>query len=100
MFYIGCPMWGYKDWLGSFFPQRTSQSDFLRRYSRKLNTVEGNTVFYALPSEEAIKHWVKQTPEGFRFCPKVSRSVSHAPDITQPQSDTRLFIERMRIFGD
>ena len=47
--------------------------------SRKLNTVEGNTVFYALPSEEAIKHWVKQTQEGFRFCPKVSRSVSHAP---------------------
>ena len=100
MFYIGCPMWGYKDWLGNFFPQRTPQGDFLRLYSRKLNTVEGNTIFYALPSKEAIKHWVGQTPEGFRFCPKVSRSVSHAPDITQRQSDTELFIERMRVFGD
>ena len=50
MFYIGCPMWGYKEWVGSgkLFPPRTPASDFLRLYSRKLSTVEGNTIFYAL----------------------------------------------------
>src|SRR5437879_2814711 len=61
MFYIGCPMWGYKEWVGSgkLFPPRTSASDFLRLYSKKLTTVEGNTIFYALPSAETIARWVQ-----------------------------------------
>ncbi len=42
MFYIGCPMWAYKEWVGNFFPEHTPSNDFLRLYSRKLNAVEGN----------------------------------------------------------
>src|SRR6266566_3203993 len=47
VFYIGCPMWGYKEWVGNFFPPHTSPGDFLRLYSRRLTTVEGNTYFFA-----------------------------------------------------
>jgi uncharacterized protein YecE (DUF72 family) len=56
MFYVGCPAWGYREWVGhnNFFPPKTQASDFLRLYSRKLLTVEGNTTFYALPSEETV----------------------------------------------
>ncbi len=43
MLYIGSPAWGYKEWVGNFFPARTPASDFLRLYSRRLNCVEGNT---------------------------------------------------------
>jgi len=45
MFYIGCPAWGFKEWVGNFFPPHTPARDFLRLYSRKLTTVEGNTTF-------------------------------------------------------
>lgn len=99
-FYIGAPMWGYKDWVGSFFAPRTPQSDFLKLYSRRLTTVEGNTIFYALPSAETIQHWVQQTPVNFRFCPKISRTISHTLDITKQISETELFIERIRGFGE
>src|SRR5579863_4427443 len=78
VFYIGCPMWGYKEWVGTFFPPRTAQSDFLRLYSRRLLTVEGNTTFYALPTAQVIAHWRSETPPGFHFCPKISRDISHA----------------------
>src|SRR5450631_4053806 len=61
MFYIGCPMWGYKDWVGTLFPPHTPASDFLRLYSNKLSTVEGNTTFYALPSQETIARWRQET---------------------------------------
>ena len=58
-FYLGCPMWGYKAWVGTdFFPAKTPASDFLRLYSRRLTCVEGNTTFYALPSEETVARWV------------------------------------------
>ncbi len=78
MFYIGCPMWGYKEWVGSFFPARTPASDFLRLYSRRMSAVEGNTTFYALPSVATVSRWRQETPETFRFCHKVSRDISHA----------------------
>ncbi len=97
--YIGGPMWGYKDWVGSFFPARTPASDFLRLYSRQLNTVEGNTVFYALPSTETIARWSQETPPTFRICPKVSRSISHETQLENSRDETLLFIERMRGLG-
>ena len=56
MFYIGCPLWGYKEWVGNFLPAHTPARDFLRLYSRRLTAVEGNTIFYALPSAAAL-YW-------------------------------------------
>ncbi len=95
MLYIGCPMWGYKEWAGNFFPPRTPQSDFLRLYSRKLTTVEGNTTFYAVPSPETIARWRNETPSTFHFCPKISRSISHTPYLDASKSETLFFTERM-----
>ena len=100
MFYIGCPMWGYKEWVGNFFPAHTPASDFLRIYSRRLNAVEGNTVFYALPSAETIARWNRETPPTFRICPKVSRSISHSPHLETTKNETLFFIERLRGLGE
>src|SRR5689334_4120033 len=99
MFYIGCPMWGYKEWVGSLFPPHTPQSDFLRLYSQRLSAVEGNTTFYATPSAETIERWRQETPETFRFCPKVSRSISHTPRLDTKKDETLFFVERMRRLG-
>nr|BBH88263.1 hypothetical protein KTC_30140 [Thermosporothrix sp. COM3] len=98
-FYIGCPMWGYKEWVGRFFPPRTPASEFLRLYSRRLTTVEGNTTFYALPSAETVARWRQETPETFRFCPKISRDISHTEPLDAHTAETYHFIERMRGLG-
>lgn len=100
MFYIGGPVWGSKTWVGNFFPPQTPTREFLRLYSHQLLTVEGNTVFYALPSEALIARWCRETPSTFRFCPKVSRSISHAARLDETQAETMVFVERMRGFGD
>ncbi len=99
MFFIGCPMWGYKEWVGNFFPAHTPASDFLRIYSKKLNVVEGNTIFYALPSSETIARWCQETPPTFRICPKVSRSISHAARLENSRDGTLFFVARMRELG-
>ena len=96
MFYIGCPMWGYKEWVGEFFPPRTPQSDFLRLYSRRLTTVEGNTTFYAVPSAETVARWYTETIAEFRFCFKIPREISHAPHLETRKTSTLFFTERMR----
>lgn len=100
-FYIGCPMWGYKEWVGSgrLFPPRTPASDFLKLYSQKLGTVEGNTIFYAVPTAETIQRWVRDTPASFRFCPKVTRQISHEGRLDARKDETHIFTERMRGLG-
>ncbi len=100
MFYIGSPLWSNKEWVGNFFPPHTQQSDFLRLYSRRLSTVEGNTTFYAIPSVETIARWRQETPPEFRFCPKISRDISHAPQLDCSTKETQFFTQRMRGLGE
>jgi uncharacterized protein YecE (DUF72 family) len=99
MFYIGCPMWGYKEWVGTFFPPRTPANAFLRLYSQKLNTVEGNTIFYSVPSAEMIARWHQETPDTFRFCPKIPRTISHDSLLSQSKEATHALLERLRGLG-
>lgn len=96
MLYLGCPVWSYKGWIGKFFPKHAPASEFLRLYSQKLNCVEGNTTFYATPSPDTIVRWCQETPETFRFCPKISRSISHAARLDASKSELLTFVERMR----
>lgn len=101
-FFLGAPMWGYKEWVGSgrLFPPKTPAGEFLKIYSRKLTTVEGNTIFYYLPSEETVVRWREDTPSNFHFCPKVSREISHAENLMRMRAQTDIFLARMRLFGD
>jgi uncharacterized protein YecE (DUF72 family) len=98
-FYIGCAVWGYKDWLGELFPRGSKSADFLSLYSRRLTTVEGNTSFYATPGVETVKRWAAETPETFRFCFKLPREVSHEGALAAQIKTTREFVERMAPLG-
>lgn len=99
MLYLGCPVWSFKGWVGKFFPKHTPASDFLRLYSQKLNCVEGNTTFYATPSPDIVARWKLETPEEFRFCPKIARSISHAARLDTSKDELLSFVERMRGLG-
>lgn len=93
-------MWGYKEWVGSFFPAHTPSALFLQFYGQRLTTVEGNTTFYATPSEETIARWREETPTTFRFCPKISRDISHSLQLEAWKVETLAFAERMRGLED
>src|ERR1043165_3507666 len=76
-YYLGCPGWGVKTWVGRLFPSSTRPTEFLERYARVFNTVEGNTTFYALPERDVVERWRDQVPDDFRFCFKFPREISH-----------------------
>lgn len=97
--YIGCPLWGYKEWAGSFFPAHSRAGDFLRLYSQRLTAVEGNTAFYATPSSETIARWRQETPPHFQICPKISRTISHEMSLDASKQQTYAFVARMQELG-
>src|SRR4026208_2514110 len=97
--YLGCPIWSFKGWVGNFYPEGTKPSEFLREYSRRLTTIEGNTTFYAVPSQDTLAGWVAQMPETFRFCPKVPKAISHEKNLMDNSERAREFIRVMSGLG-
>jgi len=98
-FFIGCALWGYKGWVGELFPSGSPASDFLQLYSQRFTTVEGNTTFYSVPDAKTVARWAAGTPEGFQFCPKLPKQITHAGLLNSHIAETRQFVERMQGLG-
>ncbi|HEY1014265.1 MAG TPA: DUF72 domain-containing protein [Herpetosiphonaceae bacterium] len=98
--YLGCAVWGHRPWVGGFLPTGIRPAEMLRAYGQRLTTVEVNSTFYALPDQATVERWAEDTPPGFRFCPKVSRDVSHGGKLAGTEAATELFAGRIRSFGD
>ncbi len=98
--YLGCAVWSYKGWLGNFYPAKTKPSEFLRLYSEKFATVEGNTTFYAVPQPKTVAKWVEQTPNEFQFCPKFPKEVTHQGLLEQNMAAAINFLDIMQGLGE
>lgn len=74
---IGLAMWSHQHWQDSVYGRETKQADRLARYADIFNTVEGNTSFYATPSQQTVLNWHSATPESFRFTFKLPQTITH-----------------------
>ena len=99
-FLMGCAVWAFKDWVGSFYPAGSRATDFLKLYGERLWTVEGNTTFYSVPSPEMVQRWVANTPDGFRFCPKLPKKVTHEGALMPHLPEALSFLKLMEGLGD
>lgn len=84
---VGCAQWTHRAW-----NQPTGQE--LEHYASTLTAVEGNTVFYALPTLEVLTRWHDQMPPGFHLCPKLPRTITHDRRLRHTGEDLRAFLER------
>ena len=73
----GTSGFSYKEWKGSFYPEKLPAARMLEYYSRRLDAVEINNTFYRLPRAELLEKWKSQTPEDFAFVLKASRRITH-----------------------
>lgn len=97
--YVGCPVWSFKGWVGNFYPKGTKPAEFLREYAKRVTTIEGNTTFYAVPAQKTIEQWVSETPETFRFCPKIPKAISHEGKLMDYADRARAFVDVMKGLG-
>jgi uncharacterized protein YecE (DUF72 family) len=86
--------------VGNFYPKGTKPAEFLHEYSKRLTTIEGNTTFYAVPAQRTVLQWVAETPETFRFCPKVRRAISHDGDLMDHVAAAQEFVKVMWQLGE
>ena len=93
-YHLGCTAWSLKDWVGNFFRDDARRGDFLKQYASVFNTVEGNTTFYNVPEPEVIKKWGAEVPDGFKFCFKFNRSITHQKKLQGVEDEVLRFVDR------
>ncbi len=93
--HVGCAMWAHRGWLGKWFPADTSAGSELSVYATWCTGVEGNTTFYATPTERVVQRWIEQAPTEFRFCFKLPRTITHDRRLQNAGDELTEFLRRM-----
>jgi len=91
--YVGTSGYSYKEWKGSFYPEKIPAKDMLRYYSERLSTVEINATFYRMPQASMLENWKQQVPGSFRFALKASQRITHFKRLKETDEETKYFLD-------
>ncbi len=97
--HIGTSGYGYKEWLGSFYPATLKPRAMLAHYATKLPAVEINYTFRNMPTEELVAGWAAQVPETFTFVLKAPQSITHFARLKNAGAPTREFLRATTALG-
>jgi uncharacterized protein YecE (DUF72 family) len=98
--FLGTQGWNYEGWTGSFYPRGASSKELLSLYAKIFDTVEIDSTFYAIPSENSVRGWNQRTPSGFKFSVKLPSEITHKNRLRDSQEHLNQFIERMNLLGE
>jgi uncharacterized protein YecE (DUF72 family) len=82
----GASGYSFKEWKGTFYPEKMKPEEMLAWYSQRLPTVEINNTFYRMPKTSVLESWAATAPEAFRFAIKASRRITHMSRIKAESS--------------
>ena len=83
----GASGYSFKEWRGTFYPDKMKPEEMLPFYSARLPTVEINNTFYRFPRPNVLEEWMRITPEAFKFSIKAPRRITHIGRL-KPESVT------------
>jgi uncharacterized protein YecE (DUF72 family) len=98
--YVGTSGYSYKEWKGSFYPEKIAAKDMLSYYASRLQAVELNNTFYRLPRKSMVESWKAQVPDNFRFSVKASQGITHFRRLKDSAYATRLMLETVSDLDD
>lgn len=93
MIYVGTSGYSYKEWKGSFYPEKLPAKDMLSYYASRLQSVELNNTFYRLPQKSMVESWKAQVSDEFRFSVKASQRITHFKRLKDAGDETRFMLE-------
>src|SRR5260370_36291626 len=91
-FFVGTSGFSYKEWKGSFYPEKLPQKDMLRYYVQRFSTVEVNSTFQRMPTVKLLESWAEQVPAGFRFVLKAPQIITHRKRLNDVEEETTTFL--------
>jgi len=98
--YVGAPVWADEGFPGKIYPPKAKGRDFVKHYGKQFNSIELNATHYRVPDPDTIRKWAGEVPEGFRFCPKIHQSISHAGSLTHMIPHMKDLMLSLDLFGN
>jgi len=98
--FLGTIGFTYPESKGSFYPAGLPAVQSLNFYSKIFNAVEIDASFYGGPSPAQVARWAAATPEHFRFCLKVPRSITHELRLQNAEGKMREFLGSLSWLGE
>ena len=98
--YVGTSGYSYKEWKGSFYPEKIPAKDMLAYYAAHLHAVELNNTFYRMPQPGMIESWKAQVPENFRFSVKAPQVITHFRRLKDAGPQTRIMLKTVSALQD
>ena len=89
-FFIGAPVWGDRNYLGTLFPKETKQKNYLFQYAKQFNSIEVNATRFGTPKRAVLDNWINAVNENFKFSLKVPQIITHRKDINDIKSRHQL----------
>ena len=96
----GTSGFSYKEWLGSFYPEKLPADEMLRYYADRFSTVEINNTFYRMPAESMLARWAEEVPGHFAFTLKAPRRITHEKRLKEAGQEAAEFLKRAAALGD
>ncbi len=75
--FAGTSGWAYPTWKPGFYQKDIPPRRFLEHYATRLNSVEVNYTFRALPGADQLAGWLAAVPKSFRFSFKAPEAITH-----------------------
>ncbi len=97
--FVGTSGYSYKEWRGSFYPEKMQPSEMLAYYADRFRAVEINSTFYRMPNEKMLVDWAAQVPDGFSFVLKTSRKVTHQMRLRSVDEEISYLLRTMSVLG-
>lgn len=95
----GTSGFSYKEWKGTFYPEKLPADQMLQFYASRFSTVEINATFYRMPTEKQLLSWAGQVPETFTFILKASRRITHDKRLADVGEEVAYFLRTATVLG-
>jgi uncharacterized protein YecE (DUF72 family) len=97
--FTGTSGFAYKEWKGTFYPEKISPKEMLRFYATQLTSVEINNTFYHMPNGHVLTSWADQVGSHFVFALKAPQVITHIKRLHQVSSETGYLFKALSVLG-
>jgi uncharacterized protein YecE (DUF72 family) len=91
-FLVGTSGYAYREWKGSFYPEKLPAKEMLGYYAQHFQAVEINASFRKMPEASVLKSWASQVPESFLFGLKAPEAITHRRRLKECKEETQQFL--------
>jgi uncharacterized protein YecE (DUF72 family) len=96
---VGTSGYSYKEWRGSFYPERIRRGEMLPYYAERFSAVEINNTFYRMPQASVLASWAEQVPRDFLFVLKASQQITHRKRLKESGEPLGYLLEAAAALG-